>query len=30
MRVHMTNDDIALIDPSVRTIDDVRQYFGER
>ncbi len=30
MRVHMTDDDIALIDPSVRTIDDVRRYFGER
>ncbi len=30
MRVHMSDDDIALIDPSVRTIDDVQQYFGER
>ena len=30
MRVHMTDDDIALIDPCVRTIDGVRRYFGER
>ena len=30
MRVHMTADDIALIDPSVHTIDAVRRYFGER
>ncbi len=30
MRVHMTDEDIALIDPSVRTIDAVRRYFGER
>ena len=30
MRVHMTDDDLALIDPDVRTIDDVRRYFGER
>ena len=30
MRVHMTDDDIALIDPCVRTIDDVRRYFGGR
>jgi hypothetical protein len=30
MRVHMTDDDIALIDPCVRTIDDVQRYFGER
>ncbi len=29
MRVHMADDDMALIDPSVRTIDDVRRYFGE-
>ena len=29
MRVHMTDEDIALIDPSVRTIDAVRRYFGE-
>jgi len=28
MRVHMTDDDIALIDPSVRTIEDVRRYFA--
>ncbi len=30
MRVHMTDGDIALIDPCVRAIDDVRRYFGER
>jgi hypothetical protein len=30
MRVHMTDEDIALIDPCVRTIDGVRRYFGER
>jgi hypothetical protein len=29
MRVHMADEDIALIDPCVRTIDDVRRYFGE-
>jgi len=29
MRVHMTDEDIALIDPSVRTIDAVRRYFGD-
>ena len=29
MRVHMTNEDIELIDPCVRTIDDVRRYYGE-
>jgi hypothetical protein len=28
MRTHMSDDDIALIDPSVRTIDDVRRYFA--
>jgi hypothetical protein len=28
MRVHMSDEDIALIDPCVRTIDDVRRYFG--
>jgi hypothetical protein len=28
MRVHMTEEDIALIDPCVRTIDDVRRNFG--
>ena len=30
IRVHMTDEDIGLIDPSVRTIDAVRRYFGER
>ncbi len=30
MRMHMTDEDIALIDPCVRTIGDVREYFGER
>jgi hypothetical protein len=29
MRVHMTDEDIALIDPNVRTIEDVRRYFGD-
>ena len=29
MRVHMTDGDIALIDPSVRTIEDVQRYFSE-
>ena len=28
MRVHMTEEDLALIDPNVRTIEDVRRYFG--
>jgi hypothetical protein len=30
MRVHMSDEDIGLIDPNVRTIDDVRRYFGEQ
>jgi hypothetical protein len=30
MRVHMTEEDIGLIDPNVRTIGDVRRYFGEK
>jgi hypothetical protein len=29
MRLHMTDEDIELIDPSVRTIEDVRRHFGE-
>jgi len=29
MRVHMSDEDLALIDPNVRTIEDVRRYFGE-
>jgi len=28
MRVHMTNEDLGLIDPNVRRIEDVRRYFG--
>ena len=28
MRVHMTDEDIGLIDPNVRTIEDVRRYFA--
>jgi hypothetical protein len=28
MRVHMTAEDIALIDPAVRTIEDARRYFA--
>ena len=28
MRVHMTDEDLGLIDPNVRTIEDVRRYFG--
>lgn len=27
MRVHMTDEDLGLIDPNVRTIEDVRRYF---
>jgi hypothetical protein len=30
MRVHMSEEDIALIDPNVRTIADVRRYFEGR
>ena len=30
MRVHMTDEDLELIHPSVRTIDDLRRDFGER
>ena len=28
MRVHMTEEDLGLIDPNARTIDDLRRYFG--
>ena len=30
MRCHMADEDIALIDPAVRTIDAVERYFGAR
>jgi hypothetical protein len=30
MRVHMSGEDLELIDPNVRTIDDVRRWFGAR
>jgi hypothetical protein len=29
MRVHMSDEDLGLIDPNVRTIGDVRRYFGK-
>ena len=29
MRVYMTQDDLGLIDPNVRTIDDAKGYFGK-
>jgi hypothetical protein len=28
--VHMSDEDLELIHPDVRTIDDVRRYFGDR
>jgi hypothetical protein len=30
MRVHMSDEDLELIHPDVRTIEDVRRYFGDR
>ena len=30
MRIPLSDEDLALIDPSVRPLDDVQRYFGER